>query len=275
MPTIPVNGADLYYEVRGTGPAVLLIMGATGDGGHFDRLADLLADEFTVCTYDRRGNGRSPAPAGWTTTSPEEQADDAAALLNALGLGPAAVFGTSSGGNFALYLSIRHPELVRGAILHEPGLYAVLDDFDAVRAPARAVIAAAVQAGGPTAAVEAFWNYIAGNAWDQLPPELRHRLRDTATTLLTIELGSYEQSLPDSHTLTAIQIPVRLVVSERSLPFFAEIAGRLAARAGWDVATTPGGHAAYHDHPVELAATIRPFLREITAAGQPPRVSGR
>ena len=88
MPTVAVNGAELYYEVRGTGPTVLLIMGATGDGGHFDRLADLLADEFTVMTYDRRGNGRSPAPAGWTTTSPEEQADDAAALLKHWVSGP-------------------------------------------------------------------------------------------------------------------------------------------------------------------------------------------
>ena len=138
MPRIAANEADLYYEVRGTGPAVLLIMGATGDGGHFDQLADLLADEFTVITYDRRGNGRSPAPAGWTTTSPEEQADDAAALLEALGVGPAAVFGTSSGGNFALHLLIRHSDAIRGAILHEPGLYAVLDDFEAVRAPVRA-----------------------------------------------------------------------------------------------------------------------------------------
>jgi len=101
MPTVTVNGTELYHEVRGTGPPVLLIMGATGDGGHFDKLADLLADEFTVITYDRRGNGRSPVPAGWETTSPEEQADDAAALLDALGTGPAAVFSTSSGGVFA------------------------------------------------------------------------------------------------------------------------------------------------------------------------------
>src|SRR6187551_1900399 len=140
MPRIAANEADLYYEVRGTGPAVLLIMGATGDGGHFDALADLLADEFTVISYDRRGNGRSPVPIGWTTTSPEEQADDAAALLDRLGTGSAAVFGTSSGGNFALCLLARHPGRVRGAILHEPGLYALVDDFDAVRAPVGALV---------------------------------------------------------------------------------------------------------------------------------------
>ena len=96
MTKVTVNGTELYYEVRGTGPPVLLIMGATGDGGHLDALADALADEFTVVSYDRRGNGRSPAPDGWETTSPEEQADDAAALLDALRTGPAAVFGTST-----------------------------------------------------------------------------------------------------------------------------------------------------------------------------------
>ena len=94
---LSVNGADLYHEVRGSGPPVLLIMGATGDGGHFDRLADRLADQFTIITYDRRGNGRSARPPGWTTTSNDEQADDAAALLRSLGEAPALVFGTSLG----------------------------------------------------------------------------------------------------------------------------------------------------------------------------------
>ena len=88
MPSVMVNGAELYHEVRGTGPPVLLIMGATGDGGHFDAFARVLADEFTVITYDRRGNGRSPVPADWGTTSPEEQADDAAGLLEVLGVVP-------------------------------------------------------------------------------------------------------------------------------------------------------------------------------------------
>src|SRR5262245_37037804 len=202
MATVTVNGTELYHEVRGAGPPVLLIMGATGDGGHFDNLADLLADEFTVISYDRRGNGRSPVPAGWRTTSPEEQADDAAALLDALGVGPAAVFGTSSGGIFALCFLIRHPEAVRGAILHEPGLYALLDDLDVVRAPGRALGQAAMEAGGPPAAVERFWCYMMGNeGWNRLSPELRERLSATATTLFAVELGTYEHYLPDDRTL--------------------------------------------------------------------------
>src|SRR3954454_10647364 len=137
MPRASVNGTELYYEIRGTGSPVLLIMGASGDGGHFDAIADLLSDEFGVVTYDRRGNGRSPAPAGWTTTSPEEQADDAAGLLAALVRSPAVVCGTSSGAVFALSLLARHPAALRGAILHEPALFALLDDLDAVRARLR------------------------------------------------------------------------------------------------------------------------------------------
>jgi pimeloyl-ACP methyl ester carboxylesterase len=59
-------------------------------------------------------------------------------------------------------------------------------------------------------------------------------------------------------------VPVRLLVSEDSLPFFAEIAARFGSRLGVDVATTPGTHAPYHDHPYELAEIVRPFLREVS-----------
>jgi pimeloyl-ACP methyl ester carboxylesterase len=265
MPTVTVNGAELYHEVRGTGPPVLLIMGATGDGGHFDTLAGLLADEFTVITYDRRGNGRSPVPAGWQTTSPEEQAEDAVALLDRLAVARAAVFGTSAGGNFALCLMTRHPGRVRGVILHEPGLYALVDDLDAVRAPMRALVQEAMQAGGPSAAVERFWCCMAGDdGWNRLAPALRERLRATAGTLLGVELGTYELYLPDDETLAAVAAPVRLLVGEDGLPVFAEIAGRLGERLGVDVATTPGGHDGYHQYPRELAEAMRPFLREVS-----------
>jgi pimeloyl-ACP methyl ester carboxylesterase len=264
MSTVTVNGTELYYEVRGAGPPVLLVMGGTGDGGHFDKLADLLADEFMVISYDRRGNGRSPVPAGWHTTSPEEQADDAAALLDALGVGPAAVFGTSSGGVFALLLLIRHPDAVRGLILHEPGLFALLDDLDAVRAPVRALIQAGMEAGGPPAAVERFWCYMMGNeGWNRLIPELRERLRAGAATFVGVELGTYERYLPDDQTLAAIAVPVRLLVSADGPPFLAEIASRLGKRLGVKVASTPGRHDAYSEYPSELAETMRRFLREM------------
>jgi pimeloyl-ACP methyl ester carboxylesterase len=122
---VQANGTDLYGEMRGRGPAVLFISGATGDAGHFEQVAELLADAFTVITYDRRGNSRSPKPAGWTQTSLQEQADDAAGLIQALGVVPVGVFGTSSGGAIGLELVLRHPAVVQGVVLHEPLLPAV------------------------------------------------------------------------------------------------------------------------------------------------------
>ena len=86
MNSIDVNGIRLYCEERGRGPAVLFISGATGDAGHWAKVADILADAYTVITYDRRANSRSPRPPGWASTTIGEQADDAAALLRGLDL---------------------------------------------------------------------------------------------------------------------------------------------------------------------------------------------
>jgi pimeloyl-ACP methyl ester carboxylesterase len=264
MALLAVNGTRLHHEVRGAGPPVLLIMGMTGDAGHFDTVADMLADEFTVVSYDRRGNGRSPRPDGWAITSPQEQADDAAALLDALGLSPAALYGSSAGAVFALCLLVRHAAAVRGAILHEPALVKLFDDPSA-RGAVTSLVGEARNAGGPRLAIERLWRYIAGDAnWDRLDAALRARMCATAETFLDVELGSYETFLPEDAALAAIRVPVMVLVSEQSHAFYSQAAGRLAERLGVDVARTPGGHCAYHDHPYELAATLRPFLRRVS-----------
>jgi pimeloyl-ACP methyl ester carboxylesterase len=143
-------------------------------------------------------------------------------------------------------------------------LYALVDDFDAVRAPLRALVGAAMEAGGPPAAMERFWCYMAGeDGWTRLTPALRERLRATADTLFAVELGTYELYMPDDQTLASLVAPVHLLVSEHSLPVFAEIAGRFAKRLGVDVAATPGRHDAYHEYPNDFAEAMRPFLRNV------------
>ncbi len=137
---VEANGTSLYYERQGSGPAVLFIAGSTGDAGNFSRAAALLGDEFTAVTYDRRGNSRSPRPAGWKTTSVSEQADDAAALINVLNLAPAVVFGASVGGLIALDLVIRYPQLVRACILQEPSIFFILPDATAELEARRAIL---------------------------------------------------------------------------------------------------------------------------------------
>jgi len=262
---LEVNGTELYHEVRGAGPPLLLIMGATGDAGHFERLAELLANEFTIISYGRRGNGRSPRPLGWAATSAEEQADDAAALLKALGLAPAVVFGTSLGAVIALCLVLRHPSEVSGAILHEPALWSLFDDPEEVRQTVGAKIADGMRSGGPRDAIERFYRFVAGDAnWEAIDPELRQRVRASAGTYLEIERGAFATYLPDDPSLAGIATPIQLLVGEQTLPYFGQAAGRLAKPLGVEVTSTAGTHFGYLDHPVELAETMRPFLRAVS-----------
>ncbi|BCB91182.1 hypothetical protein Psuf_084950 [Phytohabitans suffuscus] len=98
--TLAVPGATLHYEVRGAGPVLLLICGGVYDAAAFGPLAGELADRYTVVTYDRRGNSRSPLDGAPGPQSIEEHGDDAYRLLVAAGATeaePAYVFGNSSG----------------------------------------------------------------------------------------------------------------------------------------------------------------------------------
>ena len=264
MPPINVNGAELHYEVRGDGPPLLLIMGASGYGGLFAGLAERLADEFTVVTYDRRGNGRSPRPDGWseTSTSPAEQADDAAELLRALGLDPAAIFGTSSGGVFALEMALRHPEAVRAAILHEPAFFALFDDPAGVREQVSELIQGGMAAGGPPAAFERFLRMAAGDAnWERLDAGEQQQLLASADTYFGYEVGRFDDYVPDDSLLAATTVPVEILVGDDSLPEFAQAAGRIAPRLGIEITRTPGTHFGYLDHPDELAQALKRLLR--------------
>lgn len=271
--TVSVNSVEIYHEVRGSGPPVLFIPGATGDGGTFERVADLLADEFTVATYDRRGNSRSPRPAGWDTTSTEEQADDAAGLVEALGLAPAAVFGTSSGAVISLDLVIRHPQAVRGAILHEPALLSVLARPEEVMEPTQQMVEEAMKRGGPRAAVEAFVRFAAGDEnFENLAPELRERMLGNGETLFGIEFGTFESYRPTDEALAEVEAPVQVAVGAESAPFFGEASRWLADRLGVEIATISGAHTPYLDHPEEMAQKIQPFLRQVSPSRQSARV---
>jgi pimeloyl-ACP methyl ester carboxylesterase len=258
--TVQANGAELYHEIRGTGPAVLCISGATGDAGHFARLAELLADEFTVVCYDRRGNSRSSIPAGTTASPVEEHAHDAAALLAALGLAPAAVVANSGGAIVALALSIHHPEVVRVAVLDEPPMIAEIPGREQAMAALGPIFEAGMQSGGSPEAVERFLDLASGGAYRQLEPALRQRMLGNGRALFGTELG-WETYRPDDATLAGIAVPIEVLAGRDTAPPFAEAAAWLAARLGTRVRALPGAHVPMLTHPEELAATLRPLLR--------------
>jgi pimeloyl-ACP methyl ester carboxylesterase len=126
--TLKVPGASLYYEMRGTGPVLLIIPGGPQDAGVFADVARHLADRYTVVAYDPRGNSRSRFDGAPEPQHLDIHGDDAARLIEALGDGPAYVFGTSGGAQIGLNLAARHPRRVRALVAHEPPSMMMLDD---------------------------------------------------------------------------------------------------------------------------------------------------
>lgn len=113
--TIEAGGLRVACSVTGHGPPLLLIHGAEGSHRMFDQIAPLLAAHFTVIAYDQRDCGETEGPAVPATLA--DLADDAVALLHALGHRSAHVYGTSFGGRVAQSLALRHPEAVRRLVL--------------------------------------------------------------------------------------------------------------------------------------------------------------
>jgi pimeloyl-ACP methyl ester carboxylesterase len=105
----------LHWETTGDGAPVLLIMGMGLSGGAWWRTVPVLARSLRVITFDNRGVGRSRAFSYAYTT--EAMADDAATVLDAVGVQRAHVYGISLGGMVAQALALRHPERVHSLVL--------------------------------------------------------------------------------------------------------------------------------------------------------------
>lgn len=118
---IAVNGGELEYEVSGAGDPVLLIHG-TGVAATFaPQMTQPSLAKYTLIRFHRRGfAGSSRAPVPFSMT---QQAADAAALLNALGISRAHIVGHSFGGCVALQLALDRPALVRSLVVMEPPLF--------------------------------------------------------------------------------------------------------------------------------------------------------
>ncbi|MFE0099100.1 alpha/beta fold hydrolase [Streptomyces sp. NPDC059009] len=280
--TLPVSGATLHYEVRGQGPLLLLIPGGAGGAASFDGLADQLAAEYTVASYDPRGMSRSVLDDAEARQTVAEHAEDALRMLDLLSpREPARVFGLSAGAIVALRLLADRPERLVRVVAHEPPVVDVLPDAAAQHAlfarvhevfraeglmPAMAVFAAGMAKesapDGPGGA--------AAEARMELPPQAAARAEQTMANLpffVSRILPVFTAYAPDLDRLTALND--RLVVgcgqdSRGELPYRA--ASFLAERLGAEPLHFPGGHTGTTTHPEEFGALLGEVLRPPSSA---------
>lgn len=117
MGSVDVNGARLWYDESGSGPAVLLLHGGLGDSGLWEPVVPFLAERFRTIRTDLRFYGRSTGP-----NAPWSWQDDAIGVLDALGIERAAIVGLSMGGKLALDIALAYPHRLWAVAGVAPGL---------------------------------------------------------------------------------------------------------------------------------------------------------
>ncbi len=144
-----VAGIDWYCETRGEGPWVVLIPSGEGDCAPFEATAALLADRFSVLTFDTPGFSRTSTPADPAQISLPALSGQIAALMASLGIDCATFYGCSSGGRAVLDLVAGNPALVRNGIVHEaaltcPEMDALMNKIAAIPDPMVATVCAEI-----------------------------------------------------------------------------------------------------------------------------------
>ncbi|GAA4258021.1 alpha/beta fold hydrolase [Dactylosporangium darangshiense] len=259
--TLRVADATLYYELRGSGP-LLVLVGAPMGTRFLAPLADLLAADHTVLTTDPRGIGASILDDPESDSSAAQRGDDLARLIEHVDAGPAAVFGTSGGAVSALALTQRHPGLVHTVIAHEPPINDVLEDREERHAAVEDIIATYESGDVPGA-----WKKFLVNAGAPPPPQqdgappdpqqvaderhwFRHEMRGTT------------QFRPDVAALRSSGARIVIGLGEESAgQLLDRTSHAMAALLGELPAPFPGGHIAFVLDPAGFAPRLREVLR--------------
>jgi pimeloyl-ACP methyl ester carboxylesterase len=263
--SVTVPGARLHYEARGTGPLVLII-GSPMASADFAPLADALAGDHTVVTYDPRGHAASTIEDLQEESTPESRADDIAAILDDLGAESADVFGSSGGAVTGLALVVRHPGRVRTLVAHEPPLLELLPDAARHRANTEAIIETF-----HTDGLHAAWyQFMVTAGFDmpggegapvEAPPEPTEQEIREAARFFDHELRPTTQYLPDIDTLN--NSPSRVVIgvgadSHQLLTYGTSVA--LCELLGSTPVEFPGDHGGFLSATTVFADTLRTVL---------------
>jgi len=275
---VKTEGDELYYEMRGQGQPLLMIPPAGGDGWQYSYVADILADEYKVITYDRRANGRSTMnyPQNFEIS---QQSRDAVAVLSAAGETSAFVIGNSSGAVIALDMAKTQPQAVRAVVVHEAPIPRVLPQHKKWQRFFAKIYVTAFLFGSSLAALR----FMLGvqlpvrqlikdtkdvNIHRKKSSERYIRSKDATDFLVKQELLPVTNYLPDVETIKKNEVKVYMAVGTWALKrktWYAQAAQILAEQLRCELVTFPGHHGSFMDMPVKWASTLRSVLHKAEA----------
>lgn len=265
---VKTEGDEIYYEVKGKGEPLLLIPGGNGDAGFYTYVADILADEYQVITYDRRGNSRS------TRNEPQnfevsQQARDAVAVLDAAGHPAAYVLGNSGGAIFALEMVARHPQAVKAMIVHEPPVVRLLPDSEKWQKFFANVYQTSFRFGIQAASFRFNLSLsIPFSAFKTVPKDFQQRVTEAnnESFLIRHEMIPSVNYMPDIEKIKQNGVKIAAAAGKMTLDkkkYYGRTVPILAEKLGCEMVTFPGHHLSFFDMPREWANALRDTLHRI------------
>jgi pimeloyl-ACP methyl ester carboxylesterase len=250
----------LPFSERAKGRATLLVPGTGFGRESWGEFGDQLADRRRVIAYERRGfTAAAPEPA----EDMRVHAKDAHSILERAEALPADGVGWSGGGLVALALAVEHPDACRSLLLIEPsvhGLRAVT--LSAIGMTLRAQLAKLRRGQAAATDIAYRWTFayrgLDRNAWEEMPESWREGVLTYADAVAAEQPQETSLRYPTREDLRQLDIPITIVIGERSQTYFHRIAKNLHRRLpNATLRSVPeASHAVHLDAPSKVAALL-------------------
>ena len=261
MPKATVNGIQIHYEVEGSGPPVMLLVGLPGVGKGWGPQIELFARDHLTIVPDQRGGGQSSSPDGGYSI--EEHAADMAAVNHHLGCGPAHLVGSSTGGAIAQVMALDYPDTVRTVTLM--GSWAAPDDFFRHQFETRKRI---LQEAGMRSYIDASVLFLFSpgyfrDHYDEVRQYCDRGASGASDPGIMAKRIDMILNFNQKRRLGEIRRPTLVLVGNQDActpPYFSEELARLIP--GAEMGVLEGGHLVYWENPEEFHTRVVRFLQE-------------
>ena len=269
------GGISLHYMEQGSGTPLIFVHGSLSDGGYWAEQLGPFAEHYHAIAYSRRYNypNDNPVRPGYSAVT---DADDLAAFIQALDLGKSVVIGHSYGALTALFLAVKHPDLVRALVLAEPPAVSLLthlppneakvgkDAYDDIERHMVEPMRQKFREGEREAGVAVFIDYVLGDshAWEKMPePSRQETLRDAHEWDVMMTQGTLFPAIRPK-SIQKINVPTLLLSGAKTYPFLVLVTNELARLLPQreSIVFPDAGHQMWYQHPNQCRSDVETFL---------------